>query len=219
MFRALLAIARRRQAFLRNGGTAAVLFVGADAIAQYVEQRGHASADGDNHNHNPTTTTPPLVLDTWRCLGATGLGIVLGGGVYPTAYAQLDRFFPGRSWRTVVLKSAVEVATVGLAVNTASLLGRAAWQGHHAWETVTGHVACEIPRVTLMDAQVWFPYNVLAFGWIPTPIRPLTTACMEAGWQTYISLRAHDFDTSNSSNNGSEPQDVFRLQTPSTAEL
>ena len=189
-----------RHDFLRNGGAAAVLFVGADGVAQYMEaldsSRQQAVKDSTTIVGGATTNKETMCgfeVDQWRCLGAVLLGFVLGGGVYPTAYAQLDRLFPGRSWRTIVVKSAVEIATVGIAVNTTSLLGRASWQGTHGWKAVGAHVAAEIPRVTVMDARVWFPYNCIAFGLIPIHIRPLTTACMEAGWQTYISLRAHDY--------------------------
>lgn len=175
-----------------------MLFVGADTAAQYMERQRphlqHGSRTQQQHRDDDDDDNNNFVLDTWRSLGATGLGMVLGGGVYPTAYAQLDRLLPGRSWRVILLKSAVEILTVGIAVNTTSLLGRAAWQGTHTWEAVAGHVRNEIPRVTIADAHVWFPYNVLAFGRIPIHVRPLTTACMEAGWQTYISWRAHDYD-------------------------
>ena len=196
MWQAVQASLVKRQAFVRNAGAAAVLFVGADAVAQYVEARDKHNASNDgvrNRNSNSSRQETPFALDQWRCMGATVLGVLLGGGVYPAAYAQLDRFLPGRSWRTIVIKSAVEIATVGIFVNTASLLGRASWQGTHTWSAVGEHVTNEIPRVTLMDARVWFPYNLLAFGLIPIQVRPLTTACMEAGWQTYISLRAHDY--------------------------
>ena len=178
--------------FWRNAGTAALLFVGADAVAQFVEQESRTTKHDDTTTTTTYTAEPPS-LDQWRCAGAVLLGVILGGGVYPTAYQQLERVLPGRSWRTVVLKSAVEIVTVGITVNTASLVGRAAWQGTHGAAQVVEHVATEIPRVTLMDARVWFPYNCVAFACIPMHVRPLTTAGMEAAWQTYISLRAHDF--------------------------
>ena len=58
---------------------------------------------------------------------------------------------------------------------------------------VFGHVWDVLPRVTLNDCRVWLPYNLLAFALIPAFIRPTTTAMMEASWQTYISLRSHDY--------------------------
>uniref|UniRef100_A0A7S3KW60 Uncharacterized protein n=1 Tax=Amphora coffeiformis TaxID=265554 RepID=A0A7S3KW60_9STRA len=193
-----LLVSRWRQ-FLDHGGAAAVLFVGADAAAQYMEQR-HVVATTAAESQQQQQLG--FQLDQWRCLGATGLGVVLGGAVYPTAYAALDRLLPGRSWRTVVIKSAVEIVTVGIAINTASLVGRAAWQGTQPWVTVADHVRMEIPRVTMTDAHVWFPYNVLAFGMIPIHVRPLTTACMEAAWQTYISWRAHDYSDMDDEESG-----------------
>jgi hypothetical protein len=137
------------------------------------------------------SSSVPSWYDSWRGTGAAVLGVVLGGGVYPMAYAQLDRYLPGTSWRTLIVKSALEIVTVGITVNIASLYGRASWQGTHSWSDVRTHVTTEIPHVTLMDAKIWFPYNIVAFGCIPIHIRPITTACVEAGWQTWISLRAH----------------------------
>lgn len=204
---------RRRHCFIpsaawfQTAGTAALLFVGADVMAQYLETTAEKDDTHTSQQHQlqPPQQTPTVTTtvrnrsasfswyDPWRGTGAAVLGVVLGGGVYPAAYAQLDRLLPGNSWRTLLLKSAIEIVTVGISVNTASLLGRASWQGTHTWSDVSAHVTTEIPRVTLMDAQIWFPYNVVAFGWIPIHVRPLTTACVEAGWQTWISLRAHAF--------------------------
>lgn len=188
---------RRHEEFLRNAGIAALLFVGADAVAQYVEEktrndpasivstriRRRSSIESDQNGgdyqrrdllitqHDATLPNQAeWKLDAWRCVGATLLGIALGGAVYPAAYAQLDRWMPGRSWRTILIKSALEIASVGVAVNSASLVGRASWQGTHSWQAVATHLVHEIPHVTFMDAHVWFPYNVVAFGVIPIQI-------------------------------------------------
>lgn len=203
MWQALQAslLRQRLVVFVRNASAAAVLFVGADAVAQYMENHHKNNNNRHKDGNDNTNDRAPFVLDQRRSTGAMALGVILGGAVYPTAYAQLDALLPGQSWRVILLKSAVEIVTVGILVNTASLCGRCWWWQRggggggtttHTWTTVQQHVWTEIPRVTAMDARVWFPYNVLAFGWIPIHVRPLTTVCMEAGWQTYISLRAHD---------------------------
>ena len=121
------------------------------------------------------------------------MGSFFTGLVYPCAYHLLDKCFPGKSWRAVITKSAIEIVTVGVFVNSTSMLLRGYWQGTHEPSKIQKHVLYEIPVVTYTDAKVWTPYNMIAFGYIPASIRPLTTSAMEAGWQTYISLRSHDY--------------------------
>ena len=58
---------------------------------------------------------------------------------------------------------------------------------------VVSHVKDEMPKITMNDFRVWFPYNLVAFGMIPISIRPVTTSLMECVWQTYISLRSNDY--------------------------
>ena len=56
------------------------------------------------------------------------------------------------------------------------------------------HVWNEMFEVTVNDARVWLPYNLVAFSVIPSYLRPITTAMMESGWQTYISLKSNDYE-------------------------
>ena len=93
---------------------------------------------------------------------------------------------------SVLQKSLVEIATVGLFVNSVSIGTRGLLAGR-ARDDVGRHVLREMPRVTLNDARVWLPYNLVAFSLVPAAYRPSSTALMEACWQAYISLRAHDY--------------------------
>jgi hypothetical protein len=120
------------------------------------------------------------------------IGASVSGFVYPYAYARLDVMLPGVTVRSVLTKSLVEIATVGLFVNSISMFCRGLLTGHRGTD-VASHVAREMPTVTLNDFRVWFPYNVVAFSLIPVHIRPATTSFMEAGWQTYISLCSHGY--------------------------
>ena len=99
---------------------------------------------------------------------------------------------PGTHLLTVFTKSVVEIATVGIFVNSLSMASRGSLAGRRIGD-IFEHVRTEMPKVTLNDVRVWLPYNMLAFTFIPAFIRPTTTALMEATWQTYISLRAHDY--------------------------
>lgn len=181
-----------------HGLTGFVLFGGSDWIAQELEYQRHTLLDRTNGatkdavkekcNHERRSR-----FDPWRCCSAGLCGVFFGGFVYPTAYARLDAFFHGTHWQAVVTKSIVEIATVGIFVNSTSIFGRGFLQGRSALEA-GDHVLQEMPVVTLNDARVWMPYNMLAFSIIPIWIRPATTSLMEACWQTYISLRSNNYN-------------------------
>ena len=163
-----------------NGATGATLCAGADIIAQRLERsRSGCEADGR--------------FDRRRFLSAALIGGSFGGFVYPFAYARLDRIWPGSSFVSVLQKSLVEIATVGIFVNSVSMSARGLLVPGRRPDDVVAHVIRELPAITLNDMRVWLPYNLLAFGFIPRFLRPTTTALMEAMWQTYISLRAHDY--------------------------
>lgn len=169
-----------------NAFTSFCLFTGSDAIAQFLE------ADKNNGGFDSLDILGSI--DKQRVLSAGIIGVFFGVGVYPTAYARLDKLLPGRRFTTVFQKSILEIATVGIFVNSISMLSRGILNGKDRID-VMNHVYYEMPDVTLNDARVWLPYNVIAFTFIPVYIRPTTTALMESAWQTYISLRSNDYDT------------------------
>jgi hypothetical protein len=119
--------------------------------------------------------------------------------VYPAAYKRLDRMWPGTTMRQIMIKSLVEIATVGIFVNSISISARGMLVGK-SFLDVRAHVTEEMPLVTMNDVRVWLPYNLLAFGFIPAIIRPTTTAMMEASWQSYISIRSHNYQAPASNN-------------------
>ena len=136
-------------------------------------------------------------------ISAGCIGSLFTGFVYPFAYALLDKRFVGGEFRVLLQKSLIEIVTVGITVNTVSLSARG-WLQQRQPGDVFRHVMRELPAVTLNDGKVWLPYNLIAFRFLPPHIRPITTACMEAGWQTYISLRAHaacQYPNNNNNNN------------------
>ena len=93
---------------------------------------------------------------------------------------------------TTLKKSLLEIATVGIFVNSISISTRGLLVGKDK-EQVMEHTMQEMPGVTINDARVWLPYNIVAFSVIPIYIRPATTSLMEACWQTYISLCSHNY--------------------------
>jgi hypothetical protein len=140
-------------------------------------------------------------FDYQRFASAGIIGILFGGFVYPYAYARLDILLPGVTVRSVLAKSLVEIARVGIFVNSVSIGSRGLLGGRKG-QDVASHVVREMPTVTWNDFRVWFPYNLVAFSIIPIYIRPTSTSIMEVCWQTYISL------CSNSYHHGLEDTDA-----------
>jgi hypothetical protein len=209
----------RQRPLLFNGITGGVLCGTSDAIAQQFDQpqlpqqqrpqHHNASFMIENGEERPYLAPSPLVvvasrLDWPRLASAAVIGVFFGGLVYPQAYATLDAIWVGTSFFTVVKKSMVEIATVGISVNTISMTSRGFLRGDKQPEQVVHHVAKELPTVTKNDCLVWLPYNLLAFSVVPPVLRPTTTAMMEASWQTYISLRSHDYDPDNDHDDAQE---------------
>lgn len=221
------AITRRLVAFasaikkkpdLLNYMTGCVLFAGSDAIAQELESDGmerilhpeiYVSGSRPTTRHTDDSNTKGF--DILRLVSSALLGVFFGGLVYPKAYAVLDRLWPGVQARQVLTKSIVEIFSVGIFVNSVSIGMRGLLVGRSVPD-VQSHVAKEIPRVTLNDVRVWLPYNLLAFGLIPSFIRPTTTAMMESAWQTYISLHSHNYHQ-HQSNLSSSISELFENQT------
>jgi Mpv17 / PMP22 family len=168
-------------------------------------QRRRQQSDNQPQHQHPQSKFPDqapifMEIDYWRLLGAGLLGSVYTCFIYPSTYHILDQIWPGTTWGAVIGKSSVEILTVGVMANSVSMFTRGYWQHRCQVDDIpkiVQHVSKEIPVVTYMDARVWFPYNLLAFGWIPVAIRPLTTSALDSFWQTYISSRAHDYKTSH----------------------
>ena len=156
-----------------NCATGATLCACSDLLAQRIETSG-------------------LGIDLRRFTSSGLIGAAFGGFVYPMAYARLDAMWPSSAFVSVLQKSCLEIATVGTFVNSVSMSSRGLLAGRHRGD-VANHVLREMPSVTLNDVKVWLPYNLVAFTFIPQYLRPSTTALMEASWQTYISLRSHEY--------------------------
>jgi len=202
----------RRNPLVFNAAIGGVLCASSDAIAQRLEGNSSAAPqflkenDGDlltTSSHEPWPHLIPSVfvieshsrIDWWRVASAACIGSFFGGMVYPAAYSRLDAIWVGTRWRVVLTKSIAEIATVGILVNTVSLTTRGFARGDQNISQVIAHVSSQLGTVTQNDFLVWLPYNMMAFSIIPAVLRPTTTAAMEASWQTYISLCAHDYPT------------------------
>jgi hypothetical protein len=207
----------RKNPLIFNAVTGGFLCASSDAVAQHWEEHadgGPPTSDVHSSSQEPSRSraqqqqqrdhllAPSLKaalllpsIDWWRLAGAGCIGSFFGGILYPAAYARLDALFVGTQWKTVLVKSIVEIATVGILVNTISLTVRGLVRGDQDLGQVTRHVSARLGTVTQNDFFVWLPYNIVAFSIIPAILRPTTTAAMEASWQTYISLCAHDYPT------------------------
>ena len=195
----------KRHPSVFNGCSSFLLFIGSDMIAQYLEYHNKQNIQNDRESFRPSNrdknhiiTIPSSssykeFIDYKRLLSAGAIGIFFGVCVYPAAYAYLDNVLPGTKFATVFKKSILEICTVGIFVNSTSMLSRGILVGKEKNE-VLNHVYEEMPDVTLNYARVWLPYNMVAFSLIPVYVRPTTTALMESAWQTYISLRSNNYN-------------------------
>ena len=200
----------RRIPLVFNAATGGVLCASSDAVAQHWEGQFSESPQflKENHGDKPTSCSHELWpypvtsgfaiasqarIDWWRVASAACIGSFFGGILYPAAYARLDAIWVGTRWKAVLSKSIAEIATVGILVNTISLTARGLVRGDQNICQVIAHVSSQLGTVTQNDFLVWLPYNMMAFSVIPAVLRPTTTAVIEASWQTYISLCAHDY--------------------------
>ena len=209
LFSAWSAFVKRRPVVI-NSLTGASLCAASDALAQYLEEHRMAKIlvpDDDNLDKQQQQQPPRRMEMASRCqriLAAAAIGAFFGGFVYPKAYAKLDAVWHGTHFSAVLQKSLVEIATVGIFVNSISMSCRGLLMGREC-DPVMRHVANELPTVTVNDARVWLPYNMLAFSVIPAVLRPTTTLVMEAAWQTYISLVSNKNQSSLSSSSSMSP--------------
>lgn len=194
----------KQNPILFNAITGGVLCASSDALAQHMEHdeataRCASEALSSERPYLAPSIATLLRNDWSRTVSAGFIGSLFGGVVYPLAYARLDSMWVGTRLATVIKKSLVEIATVGIFVNSISMMSRGFLRGDKDTQSVLQHVYTELPTITRNDFIVWMPYNMIAFSIIPAFLRPTTTAVMEASWQTYISLRAHDFQTDEAS--------------------
>lgn len=190
---------------LSHGIVGFILFGSSDCLAQLMEAtkgeeklKAFSHSPLDKNQHGQFSIFAREHFDAQRLLSAGIIGAFLGGIVYPMAYKRLDKLWVGKDFVSVAKKSIVEIFTVGIFVNSVSIGARGLMVGHDTSKVIS-HVKEEMPMVTLNDARIWGPYNMIAFGFIPSYIRPATTCFMEAMWQTYISLRSNAYEKDTSS--------------------
>ncbi|CAJ1959546.1 unnamed protein product [Cylindrotheca closterium] len=197
-----------RQELLVNGVVGGVLFCASDVLAQRLEQSEPQSIG--KRKRDDETVSPMQQLRTidreflrsvdWKRSSSAGiLGACLSCGLYPAAYGAIDKIWKRKDFVSLVQKSVVEVFTVGVVANSLSMLVRGlaparSTSSNHSPLQVFTHMKAELPKVTIDDFKLWFPYNMAAFTFIPTPIRPLTTMLMETIWQTYMSLHSNNYE-------------------------
>lgn len=196
--------ARARQDLITNALVGGVLFSASDVLAQRLEQFqplsvGNAKEEKKRralmHHFLATERSFFRAVDWKRCASAGALGVCLSCGLYPAGYGAIDKLWNAKNLISSAQKSVVEVFTVGLLANTLSMLVRGLAPGGSGSspKQVMIHIMEELPKVTRDDFVFWFPYNMAAFTFVPTRIRPMSTMLMDSIWQTYMSLKSNNF--------------------------
>ncbi|CAJ1959547.1 unnamed protein product [Cylindrotheca closterium] len=186
-----------RQDPIINGVVGGVLFCASDVLAQRLE---HCEKKSIAKHLLATDRAFYRTVDWKRSSSAGMLGACLSCGLYPAGYGVIDKMWKGKDLISSAQKSVVEIFTVGLVANSLSMLVRGLaptsrpGSNNYSPAQVMMHIIEELPKVTKDDFKFWFPYNMAAFTFIPTPVRPLTTMLMDSIWQTYMSLRSNNFE-------------------------
>jgi hypothetical protein len=144
IYASLIAAVKQRP-MLFNGITGGILCAGSDAIAQQLEPTSSPQSPLAVDDARPYLA-PSLqmintssFLDYHRVLSAGLIGVFTGGMVYPTAYARLDALILGVKFSAVLKKSVLEIATVGIFVNSISMTSRGFFQGEKDASQVIQH--------------------------------------------------------------------------------
>ena len=173
----------------------ALLFGVGDGVAQSLERRrtrGRAAGvlrGGASHG---------ALLDSRRLAKATALGAINGGLLLPFVYQLAEGLLPGRSLRTVALKTCVSCGVLSTAGNYYNLLARRlladAPRGEpleHRVRRCVRQVHAIFPGVVRDDLKVWPLYDMLCFGLVPPKMRATATAAVSVCWHSYVSMVAH----------------------------
>lgn len=139
-----IANALRSNPLLFNASAGGFLCASSDAVAQHLEDRvesdsmescrnQHNRLQQKSHSYLATSTAASLStslhLDWIRVASAGLIGSFFGDVVYPMAYAKLDAIWVGTRFLVVFKKSLVEIATVGIFVNSISMTSRGFLRG------------------------------------------------------------------------------------------
>jgi hypothetical protein len=115
---------------------------------------------------------------------------VWGGACSPQVYQLSEWLIPGRSARRVLMKVGVSCGILSTCGNWVNMFVRRAATGTASLAETLAAVNSDLPRVMRHDLCVWPFYDVLCFSVIPPPLRPATTACVNACWACYVSFVA-----------------------------
>lgn len=166
-----------------------VIFCAGDAIAQQLEG-GDSGGDIGFKEDSASSTSSKSGLDRNRLYSSCGLGATWSGVVVPFVYARAEAFFPGRTPRRVILKTACSASVLSIPGNWASMFLRRALAGD-APSAAAAASSAAWREVVTTDLRLWPVYDVLCFSVIPPHMRALTTALFSCAWSTYLSVVAH----------------------------
>lgn len=168
----------------------AVLFGAGDVVAQALEHH----VDGRSL---VSEAAKGSLVDPSRLVKAAGIGSIHGGLFLPFVYQLAEALFPGRSPKTVLLKTCISCGLLSTGGNYYSLVVRRLLAPSPLGENFEKRVMRCLDSVhdifadvILDDLKVWPLYDVLCFALVPPHLRPLSTAAVSVCWHTYISFRA-----------------------------
>ncbi|GBG29931.1 Adenosine deaminase, putative [Hondaea fermentalgiana] len=116
-------------------------------------------------------------------------------------FAQLDRWFPGSSFRMAASKTFTNTAVMALPFNagflaytmlTECMLGvRECGKDESLLQTVVDKVKHDALEIVVKSASVWAPINLINFMYVSPKFRILPTIVTSLVWNVVLSLIAH----------------------------
>lgn len=130
-----------------------------------------------------------------RVVKMGAFGAALNGVCYLSWYRALDRAFGTKrsSMSTVMKKTIADQVIMAPFALTACL----AWaplkesMDSSSAQKAYDNVESNVLEAWVMDCKVWPLANMVAFSLVPTIYRPTFIACVQLGWQSYMSWISH----------------------------
>ena len=127
--------------------------------------------------------------DARRLFNAVALGGTWAGTCTPQVYALSEWLLPGRSVVRVLTKVGLSCGFLSTGGNWINMFARRVAAGTGSLGEAASATSDDLFwSVVWADLKVWPLYDLVCFSVVPPAVRPATTACFSAAWNTYMSL-------------------------------
>ena len=120
-------------------------------------------------------------------------------------FKKLDKWFPGNSVRSAMLKVVTNHAAVAVPFNAVALaytvtsenllsyvLDGVSFDKFDIYTEIKYRCETDLFKLFLASSSVWIPVNILNFLFVPSHLRVLPTIFTSLAWNTFLSHTAHE---------------------------